>query len=404
VVRILQLGAVFAFLPLSGEITMRLTRLFAGMLCCLMFLMTLEVAEAQGLRDRIRARWNSRLNARISPYYEPDRLADVTEWFDGNSYNPSNEVLDRWSDRSQRPLTRAERANNFQNYENWYGFETNTNANANWFYDYYDHGYYFNTTPDAYYSYRYYDTNNDGIYDTYTTYLDGDRDGRYDNEQWYTFDYEGIKGDDPGKVIPGDAAKAQQPADDKMPTISSQMTIAGTVIRTKTTKTPQSNHIVIEVKGDADKSMFVDIGPATSAEEWKITEGAKIEATGPVVVIGDKQLMLADKISVNSNAHEVTRQNARSWTGVIADTKVVPMGGEEVLLGIVYTPDKERVLVDFGPKSRFDAELEQNAEITIQGVPMKVKDRQIIMAHSVEYGGNTTTIYRMRSINKPNER
>ena len=35
---------------------------------------------------------------RGTPYYEDDAWYDVSEWFDGNDYNPTDEVWFRWDD------------------------------------------------------------------------------------------------------------------------------------------------------------------------------------------------------------------------------------------------------------------------------------------------------------------
>lgn len=33
-----------------------------------------------------------------TPFYEDDAWYDVSEWFDGNDYNPTDEAIGRWDD------------------------------------------------------------------------------------------------------------------------------------------------------------------------------------------------------------------------------------------------------------------------------------------------------------------
>lgn len=371
-------------------------RLAAASLC-LVFVATLSIpVDAQGpIRNRIRQRVQARVEApQFTPYLERDRWVDVSEWFDGNNYNPTNEVVDRLTDQIERRNRLG--ANTTANFDygrrdNWYGFETN--SDANWFYDYYNHGYYFATDPKTdtgvQTSYRYYDTDNDGFYDAYATYIDRDRDGKYDDERFYTFDDEtDANGNADTDDLKLDPALAKN--DDL---ISLRQSISGTVTQTKQTRTPSAMHTVIVVKSDenAQQTTFVDIGPTTSGDSWSVKKGDKITAEGPVVGIGDKRLMLADKIEFEGESYVISQQQ-QAWDGVVVDTKKMDVRGQSQLMAIVYTPDKKRVLVDLGAADQSKFDLKQNDQIVVRGVPMKIDNRQVVRAHQIEHGGQTVII------------
>src|SRR5687768_5647545 len=95
-----------------------------------------------------------------SAYYEDDGLLDITEWFDGNDYNPTDEAWWRWDDETYQAAkdTSGDRDN-----DGWYGYTARDDND--WYYDYYD--------P---YPYSYYDYDNNDLYDYGSRYYDYDND------------------------------------------------------------------------------------------------------------------------------------------------------------------------------------------------------------------------------------
>jgi hypothetical protein len=390
---------VICFHFLSKEENMLRLKFAVGALCATLFTLSALPVDAQGpIRNRLRERVQARLNSpQLTPYYERDRWVDVSEWFDGNNFNPTNEITDRLSDLQQRQA-RLNGGSRFDygTYDDWYGFQADTKANAdlNWFYDYYDHGYYYtpsaadgSTSDGSRYSYRYYDMDNDGFYDAYTTYRDDDRDGKFDDEQWYSFNV-----DQQANVEK--SSTSVETETNRPETLTTRQSVSGTVTRSKQTRTPDAMHTVISVKSDSQADeMFVDVGATTDSNSHSIHVGDKVTAEGPVVDIGDKQLMLADKVRVNDEELNINRPQ-RSWEGVIVDSRDIDLRNESNLMAIVYTSNNERVLVDLGAKDNFKFDLQPNDEIVVSGVPMKIKGRQVVMAHDVQLGEQKIQIVR----------
>ncbi|MCA9171482.1 MAG: hypothetical protein KDB23_27625, partial [Planctomycetales bacterium] len=109
-----------------------------------------------------------------SPYYEDDAWYDVSEWFDGNDYNPTDEAIGRWDDETYDradALTSSDTDNDIDWNASRYGYYDNDKLSDNkWFYDYYDYGNldYSDYDDDGYWDYtaNYYDYDNDGVYDS----------------------------------------------------------------------------------------------------------------------------------------------------------------------------------------------------------------------------------------------
>ena len=128
-----------------------------------------------------------------NPYYEDDAWYDISEWFDGNDYNPTDEVFGRWDDETYDVAD--DKGQDLDN-DVWYGYNTAAD-NDNWFYDYYDPGYYdsWSSRNSGKFDYvsRYYDYDNDGSYDALVSYSDSDSDGDYDRYSYYYFNDAGTE-------------------------------------------------------------------------------------------------------------------------------------------------------------------------------------------------------------------
>src|SRR4051812_37629482 len=72
-----------------------------------------------------------------TPYYEDDAWYDVSEWFDGNDYNPTDEAWWRWDDETYQRS--QDTGGDVDREHNSYGY--NTKNSNDWFYDYYDYPY-----------------------------------------------------------------------------------------------------------------------------------------------------------------------------------------------------------------------------------------------------------------------
>ena len=102
-----------------------------------------------------------------TPYYEDDAWYDVSEWFDGNDYNPTDEEFGEWDDEIYQYDPDSTDTDNDWNF----GYDR-TADNDDWFYDYYDDGAYtvndYESGDDLYdFGSRYYDFDGNGVYDAY---------------------------------------------------------------------------------------------------------------------------------------------------------------------------------------------------------------------------------------------
>lgn len=321
-------------------------------------------------------------------HYEDDAWYDVSEWFDGNDYNPTDEAWWRWDDETYQAGkdTGGDRDN-----DGWYGY--NAGTDNDWYYDYYD------PDPYGYYDYggrglydfgsRYYDYDNDGAYDAYASYYDRDGDGLYDDYNYYSFSDRG-------------SDKQKTAARDQLPRESRQQAVTGTVQKKKTVKVRGGKrHLVVAIQTDPaakDQVVAADLGQAENLKGVSPKEGDKITVKGPKARVGKKDVVLATSVELNGTTARVDR-GTRTVTGKVLSTHKTKkkIRGHEHLMAMVETQQKgksHKIAVDLGPAARLKADVKNGDYLTFTGFPVSVKDKPLIMAQSIRWDEKTVSIDR----------
>lgn len=322
-----------------------------------------------------------------TPYYEDDAWYDITEWFDGNDYNPTDEVVGRWDDETYEAVedTGTDRDGDA------YGYSGTTDND--WFYDYYDgdsYWYYPSATDSYTYGSHYYDYDNDGVYDAFTSYTDWDNDGIYDNVAYYSLNNAGSQEDQPKQ------ARADGTGGSKA------QTITGNIEKIKQVQVRGAKHTVVAVQ-QSGKSVNIDLGKSQGIQSLNLKSGTSITAGGPMAKVGDKSIILAKSVTVAGKEHQIDRER-REFTGKVTSTRKTKVRGTEHLLAMVdaSASNAGTIAVDLGPADKLNMQVEKGTQLTFTGVPVKVKDKRLILAQSVEqHNGETIQIQRQIKKNAP---
>ncbi len=323
---------------------------------------------------------------RASRYYEDDAWYDVTEWFDGNDYNPTDEAIGRWDDEvfsfADNATSSDEDNDSINNSSGWddYGYADDTADSDRWFYDYYDDG----SRSWRSHSYTIYnDSDDDGVYDSFSYYYDADNDGLFEDYTYYSFDK---SGDDNQKA----KAAAQSHQKDLA---SSRQQISGTVDRTKMVNVRGRQHLLAHVKTNDGGALAVDLGP--QQDKLQLAQGDTLTATGHRVKVGDQPLLIASEAQAKNADLKIDR-NGRKYSGTVASTREVTIQNQQHLLAKVKTDNGKSMLVDLGAKDQLSNAPKEGAKLTVQGVPVKVNDRVVLMARTLQQDGKKTEIQRSR--------
>lgn len=323
---------------------------------------------------------------KTTTYYEDDAWYDVSEWFDGNDYNPTDEEFGEWDDEVfQWDPDEIDIDNDWN-----YGYATVNDDD--WFYDYYDEGVY------SYYDYgddlydfgsRFYDYDNDGTYDAYAAWYDWDSDGLFDDYNYYSFNEAA-------------SAKQERQAKEQAPTESRKQQVSGEIQNVKQVQVRGHKNLVVAVRQDVDE-LYVDLGPANDLDQYDIAKGQQITATGPKVKVGEKPLVVAQTMELNGKQVQIDRSR-RQIQGKVADTRRVQLWGREHLIAMVQPQDqKGKVAVDLGPADRLKANVQKGGLLSFRGVPVKVQDKKFLMASAVQQDNEWMPIDR-RKQQKQNQR
>ncbi len=319
-----------------------------------------------------------------TPYYEDDAWYDISEWFDGNDYNPTDEVAGR---RDDETYSASQDTGSDEDNDNWYGYDSrsasghskndtarNNNAkNNDWFYDYYDYrpSYAnFNARQDTGrdVAYGYYDFDGDGYYDAYTYGIDRDGDGTFDAVGFYSLNEE-------GKRV---GAKSAQ----NLAQTSRSRRISGTVEKTKRVNVGTSEHLLVGLEGG---EYFVDLGPTNRIVGLDLQAGDHMSAHGPMVKIGSHKVLIADHARVGDQTLDIDR-NGRSFKGEIAGIRQENVRGVKHQLAILADKNGSKRLLDLGAADQLDVKLHEGDRVSVTGVPVKMGDKQVILAEHLRVG------------------
>jgi hypothetical protein len=353
-------------------------------------------------------------------YYEDDAWYDISEWLDGNDYNPTDEVAGQWDDETYDwSAVESDRDNDTYT---GYGYDK-SNTSDDWYYDYSDdrNSYYDTANNDGIYDhwYTYHDYDDDGVYDALTSYHDTDADASYDERNYFYFAGAAKRSDasanedaskDRGKDTSRDQTKNQS---------AKGMEVSGTVKMVKRVSVRNApDRLVAQVANDQGQTFIVDLGPANQlgrnrqnqqqqqqssesqanaqhAAEQIVKKGEQITARGPLLNVGDKQVLMSQSAKIGDQPEQQIHRAGQQVQGQISNLKTAKVRGQEHQLAILKLKSGKQALVDLGPADKLNVDLATNDQIQVQGVPVKVKDRLVFLATSVSKGDQQVNIQRM---------
>jgi hypothetical protein len=418
--------------------------LAAGVLSALAFSTPLQAAE-----------WEQN-----TPYYEKDGWLDISEWFDGNSYNPTDESTWRWDDESYdfHEDTGADADN-----DTWYGYTARNDDD--WFYDYYDPSSFYTFDSDSVYAYgaRYLDYDDDGAYDASVSYTDWNGDGIYDDYDYFIFN-NSSGGANPGQQKRPDRLKQQ------LPNESRQQSITGTVENVKQVRVRGDGHTVVQIRTGSGEMLAVDLGRKANVASLNLNKGSRITVHGPRSRVGEKPVVLAKSVESAGSTVQIDRKR-REITGTVVSTHRQQVHGLENVFAIVEVsdasaansqrkasapntqqdatgtvnarqpatgtvntqqqgaaanqgaatassdrqqqagervadsnakplPGRNRIAVDLGPAKRLGTEIKPGMTLTFTAVPVKVSDRRMMLAQTIRRDGRSIPIDRRTSVSQ----
>jgi hypothetical protein len=322
-----------------------------------------------------------------SPYYEDDAWYDISEWLDGNDYNPTDEIAGRWDDEvHDSVVTETDYDDDTYDYDNAYGYN-DVDADDDWFYDYYDYDYGYDDglLDDDYYSYssRYYDYDDDGFYDAYSSYADTDSDGVYEDYDYYSFntdfdlDSESATASTDSQSNPSQSAgsansdsdQRQQAGSQQKDLSSKRLSVTGTIERTKQVKVPKGPvRLVVEVKAENNQNLLVDLGPAN---QFGTQSSANQQGNRNSQSAGQNANQQAGSNEQGTSNQQATNQQAAS--GRQAASNQQASSSQQQSSGRNAASQGLQVL-------------KQGEKIVAHGPAVKVGDKKLILAQTVKIG------------------
>jgi hypothetical protein len=258
-----------------------------------------------------------------TPYYERDGFLDISEWFDGNSYNPTDESMWRWDDET---YDLSEDVGADADNDAWYGYTSRNDDD--WFYDYYDPSAYYVFDNDGVYAYgaRYIDYDDDGAYDASVSYTDWNGDGVYEDYDYFTYNDKAAK-DSSQKRNP-DQLKQQLPSE------SRQQSVTGKIENVKQVRVRGDEHTVVQISSATGDKLAVDLGRKSGVAGLNLSKGSTITVQGPRSRVGDKTVVLAKSVQSGGSTREIDRQR-KEITGTVISTHKQQVQGLENVFAIV---------------------------------------------------------------------
>ncbi len=275
-----------------------------------------------------------------------------------------------------------------------FGYRNNTEANA-WFYDYYTY------TP-TYYSWqsgdryagaiRYFDADNDGVYDSYSLYRDSDNDGRYDE-----YDRINFYANTQTRTSERSSSEGQSDNDYRGPEDARRHTVKGEISMAKSVEVNGDEHLMVGVKTEQADMMAVDLGPARAMKGRNVEVGQSIVAVGAMERVGEKEVLVAQAVQIGGGETvQISQSYGMTLTGEIVDVKNTTIGSGEHYIAIIEF-DGQRQLVDLGPTTTYQVQLEPSTQITVRGIPVRAQDHRVIMAEQVQLGDEVIQVQRTQT-------
>lgn len=87
----------------------------------------------------------------------------------------------------------------------------------------------------------------------------------------------------------------------------------GQIVRTKKAgvRGQPVEHLIVLVKSEQGNVRIVDLGPVKNLQNVKIATGDTIAFTGEVVAVGDRQVLMADRLRKDGRETQIDRQSSR---------------------------------------------------------------------------------------------
>jgi len=231
--------------------------------------------------------------------------------------------------------------------------------------------------------------NEDGVYDGLYSYRDSDNDGVYD--EYDHIDFAGSSEHQESGSANGVKSIAKTDIDADAVYDAKRHTVQGKVEGTKVAKVNGQPHTIVKVKGEKD-SLIVDLGATSELTDFKIEEGTAISASGPIIQIGDKDVIVADKVTVE-NKEVVIARHAPRFNGSILETNSASAQKNDHVMAVIATDDGNQ-LVDLGGAEQFQMTLEPKTEVVLWGAPVQMRDHSVILAEKIQVNGKIYTIKR----------
>jgi hypothetical protein len=339
-------------------------------------------------QERRLERQEQRLNNRVQ-YYNQQSWTQLDPWITRNQVPAANRAA-RVANAAVAGAATANAVANAATNNTRFGYANAANAQPGWFYDYYTYSPTYYSAPASgakvYGSAaRYHDLNGDGVYDSLSTFRDSDNNGVYDVYDRYDF---------------AEAQKEQTQSTEGLvdaPMDASRHSVTGKIEATKMAKVNGSENLVVRIApagaGDNSDVTIVDLGPADRWQSGAVKEGDQLNATGPVEQIGEKLVLIAESASVGQSKAVSVSRSAPVLEGQVVDVTRAEVKGAEHTLAILDN-GSTRQIVDLGPTTGLKVAIQPQAKIAVRGVPVQVRDRNVIMAETVDVNGQQITIQR----------
>lgn len=294
---------------------------------------------------------------------EDDAWYDISEWFDGNDYNPTDEAIGRWDDEifSYEDARTSSDSDNDQLIipaDTFYGEDYNESYVS--YEDRDEDGTYERST-------RYIDSDGDSLNDAYVTYDDEDGDGLYEN-----YDYSELGSTSKNAVPP---SKIAQSVKDGLS--GKRHEVKGTVRDIKTVQRGNEYSMMMQVKSQDGKDIWIDLGGHATGVQ--LFEDDEATFYGPMVKRGDKTVLVATAIDLPKHGMYKVERSGSRYTGEVQSTKTATVRGKEHLVVKLKTKSDKMMTVDMGLASEAKKPSEGD-EVTVTGVPVKIGDRVILIA------------------------
>jgi hypothetical protein len=158
---------------------------------------------------------------------------------------------------------------------------------------------------------------------------------------------------------------------------------------------PGADHLVAQIEKENGRKVLVDLGPAENLYGAELNRGAWIAATGPVMHVGDKDLVLARRLEAGNETINIRRERGELG-GEITRLRTESVQGVPHVLATIEDEDGEEALVDLGvPEHLSGIRLRQGEWISAAGPIVRFQDGPLLLAQRVRADGRTHQIPRL---------